>query len=517
MKKFFRTLAIVLCLSVFTPSVIPNIGTETVQAATKIKLNYTKKTIYVGKSFKLKITGTKKKVKWSSSNKKIATVSSKGVVKGIGEGTAKITAKVGKKKYTCKVNVKDWYEDSNDNNNENNNNYIEPKVNYISNRTVQYNNDNSEIQLLFVIQDQNNNEMKVNGHASIYITNGDQKVYSLEKDFTESDFSIWTKNMTGEKHLECCITIPYSDIEAGKNNNGKIYCTITGDGYSFDEYYLNLRKLPKEQRKIEVDTTSYISDRFNPENKVQIINYNISDNKIYITYKMVQVGNPNIGNFGTYIYQYDKNGNIVDEIYVYTNNLTVGSTFIDSDYLKDDTVRIGINASSNGSTGNDNNSTIPKPTGSVSENIAQLKQYIKNNGKTNINGNKFISYSNNDQTSSIVYESQTDSLLFVTSGEDIGLTMKMTSTNNSSTMQADFVMYSSDIGIMATGYVDPSSYNLDSNVRFTISKENTGILKDDDVQDLCNSELRVGFTGWQIVLFNNLIMTLKDIGFTSYE
>ena len=106
MKKFFRTLAIILCLGIITPLVVPNIGSETVQAKTKIKLNCTKKTIYKGDIFKLKITGTKKKVKWSSSNKTIATVSSKGVEKGIGEGTAKITAKVGKKKYTCKVNVK---------------------------------------------------------------------------------------------------------------------------------------------------------------------------------------------------------------------------------------------------------------------------------------------------------------------------------------------------------------------------------------------------------------------------
>ena len=106
MKKFFRTMAVVLCLSMFTPSVVPNIGTETVQAATKIKLNYTKKTIYVGKSFKLKITGTKKKVKWSSSNKKIATVSSTGLVKGNNKGTCKITANVSGKKYTCTVNVK---------------------------------------------------------------------------------------------------------------------------------------------------------------------------------------------------------------------------------------------------------------------------------------------------------------------------------------------------------------------------------------------------------------------------
>ena len=109
MKKFIKTLAIVLCLTMFAPLVVPI--TETVEAATKpkIKLNFTQRTIYEGETFKLKVTGTKKKVKWSSSNKKIATVSSKGVVTGIDGGntekTCKIYATVGKKKYTCKVTI----------------------------------------------------------------------------------------------------------------------------------------------------------------------------------------------------------------------------------------------------------------------------------------------------------------------------------------------------------------------------------------------------------------------------
>lgn len=59
----------------------------------------------IGETYKLKINYNSKKVKWSSSNKKIATVSSKGKIKAKGIGTCKITGKVGKKKYTCKVKV----------------------------------------------------------------------------------------------------------------------------------------------------------------------------------------------------------------------------------------------------------------------------------------------------------------------------------------------------------------------------------------------------------------------------
>ena len=76
-----------------------------VQAA-KVKINKKKATVYVGKTVQLKVTGTKKKVKWSSSNKKIAKVTKKGIVKGIKVGKAVITAKVGTKKYKCKVTIK---------------------------------------------------------------------------------------------------------------------------------------------------------------------------------------------------------------------------------------------------------------------------------------------------------------------------------------------------------------------------------------------------------------------------
>ena len=75
-------------------------------AAKKVKLNKSKLSLYAGKSYTLKLKGNKKRIKWSSSRKSIATVSSKMKVKAKKKGTCKITAKVGKKKYVCKVTVK---------------------------------------------------------------------------------------------------------------------------------------------------------------------------------------------------------------------------------------------------------------------------------------------------------------------------------------------------------------------------------------------------------------------------
>lgn len=77
-----------------------------VQAASKVKINKTKTTMYVGTPKTLKITGTTKKVTWKSSNKKIAIVSAKGKVTPKKAGTVVITAKVSGKKYKCKVTVK---------------------------------------------------------------------------------------------------------------------------------------------------------------------------------------------------------------------------------------------------------------------------------------------------------------------------------------------------------------------------------------------------------------------------
>ena len=77
-----------------------------VQAASKVKINKTQTTMYVGTPKTLKITGTTKKVTWKSSNKKIATVSAKGKVTPKKAGTVVITAKVSGKKYKCKVTVK---------------------------------------------------------------------------------------------------------------------------------------------------------------------------------------------------------------------------------------------------------------------------------------------------------------------------------------------------------------------------------------------------------------------------
>lgn len=92
-------------------------------ANSKVTLNYTEKTLKVGDEITLKSKVTKKNLKskkiiWKSSQKAVATVTQKGVVKAKKEGTTKITATIKgtKHKATCTVIVKNNNDTSNNEN-----------------------------------------------------------------------------------------------------------------------------------------------------------------------------------------------------------------------------------------------------------------------------------------------------------------------------------------------------------------------------------------------------------------
>ena len=69
-------------------------------------LNIKSGTIYTGKKVNLKLNKSSQKVKWSSSNSKVATVSQTGIVTAKKAGIASINVKSGKTSYKCKLTVK---------------------------------------------------------------------------------------------------------------------------------------------------------------------------------------------------------------------------------------------------------------------------------------------------------------------------------------------------------------------------------------------------------------------------
>lgn len=74
--------------------------------AASLNLSRKKLTLRPGKSYTLKTGKQIKKVKWKSTNKKVATVSKRGKVTAKKTGKVKVTAKIKNKKLVCRVTVK---------------------------------------------------------------------------------------------------------------------------------------------------------------------------------------------------------------------------------------------------------------------------------------------------------------------------------------------------------------------------------------------------------------------------
>lgn len=100
MKK--KVISIALLAIILLTIAIPR---RYIMANETVKISKKKAVLEVDATLTLKITGTDSAVKWKSSNKKIAKVSSKGKVTALKEGNVTITATSNGNKYTCVVTV----------------------------------------------------------------------------------------------------------------------------------------------------------------------------------------------------------------------------------------------------------------------------------------------------------------------------------------------------------------------------------------------------------------------------
>lgn len=109
-KTFKKISAIALAFVMVVAGFTTTAGTMQVEAAKKVSLSTTKKTINKGQSFNLSIKNAKGTIKWSTSNSNVASIKkaskTKYKVTGNMGGNATISVKVGKKTYKCKVTVK---------------------------------------------------------------------------------------------------------------------------------------------------------------------------------------------------------------------------------------------------------------------------------------------------------------------------------------------------------------------------------------------------------------------------
>ena len=255
-------------------------GSVDVKAAAP-KLNKKKITIYVGHTKKLKVNNVRGKVKWASSQKKVAEVSSKGIVKGKKAGSTTITATVGNKRMICNVTVK-------------NNVSVSKKTMKLSpgeSRKI---------------------KIKIQKHVnSIRFKVKDPNVISCK----------WG-NWKG-------MTIP---LTITAKQSGSTYVTITNT-YSKEKVRVNVT-VPSEWENVEVVIPETIGEQGEESNRMKITNYSFYQTAgwtgsyyMHVEFKMVKYGNTGRDSWGEYVFSYDKNGNILDKSFLYVYGLKLGKSF----------------------------------------------------------------------------------------------------------------------------------------------------------------------------------------------
>lgn len=105
-KRVTISIMTAIVLSTAIPFSTPLYSNVTAAEAATVKLNIINTSVYIGETVKLKMIGTTKTVKWTSSDMNIAKVSTAGTVTGLKKGTVNITASVGTKEYLSTIEVK---------------------------------------------------------------------------------------------------------------------------------------------------------------------------------------------------------------------------------------------------------------------------------------------------------------------------------------------------------------------------------------------------------------------------
>ena len=151
------------------------------------------------------------------------------------------------------------------------NNTNHPDVQYISNRSINRDDENNQFYFLFAFKDSNENYIKSEATVEIRIVNdADETVYSATRNVKESDFGQW--HNAYEEWMGASIYIKDSEISKGSSEYGTFYYKITAaDGTWFNEYSLRIYEglpvntLSDDDDWIEEDTEGWETEAVDTE------------------------------------------------------------------------------------------------------------------------------------------------------------------------------------------------------------------------------------------------------------
>ncbi len=180
----------------------------------------------------------------------------------------------------------------------------------------------------------------------------------------------------------------------------------------------------------------------------------------------------------------------------------------------------------------------PTPTPNPSEiatNTKKLKEYIIKNGTKNENGNPEIVKEIEGMVSRIVYQPASDDFQFLLEGTS--------DDNDSGVLQTNICMVAAagkdtakvtveiasedeedDIYLLCNADVNKTSYNKDKSLAWEIVELSSDTLLDEEldvmraeVSELADIGLLAGFAAWEVHLSEDIGLSMRKIGFTSFS
>ena len=168
---------------------------------------------------------------------------------------------------------------------------------------------------------------------------------------------------------------------------------------------------------------------------------------------------------------------------------------------------------------------VKKPAPTMEDYYEKLRIYILSYGGTNADGNKFIKKTENVNgslfTSAIIYEKATDQYLFMMSVEDgrsVSVVQMTVNVLKSGHVQPEYVFVYENAGIafQTKALIPVGTYTGNDDIYFDVINT-TGSLSSSQMQTLSNQALKAAFSGWELLLYDYVGISLKDLGFTSYD
>ena len=228
---------------------------------------------------------------------------------------------------------------------------VESKVEYLTNRSIQYDDAGRYHTLFFTLTDKKDKVVKSPARIDVRIVNDSkQTVYSKSVDIDKDDYGKWSSKLAGDQIL-ASIRISDSEIQKGDSSDGTLYFKVSlSNGVYFEESSLSVYNLPftsvaeKTSIKLPVVPLEYkgfgwssnVTERFqitsirseiegSYDNKTVSITLFIAGEKTYDYF-----GNNN-SSIGLVAYKLiDKEGYVVDSGNFYVNQVKVGEKFRDA-------------------------------------------------------------------------------------------------------------------------------------------------------------------------------------------